>query len=85
MYLLHGMPAIREIVDCHTGSGPCPGKTGGIEVLNGPVLISMFTTGLDEQATTQALDSFRIANPSRRSGCGYTVDRKGYDLSCLPS
>jgi hypothetical protein len=85
MYLLDGMPAIREIVDCHNGAGPCPGKIGGIEVLNGPVLISMFTQGLDEQATTQTLDSFRIEIPSRQAGCRYTVDRKGYELSCQRS
>jgi hypothetical protein len=84
MYLLDGMPAIREIADCQTGSA-CPGKIGGIEVLNGSVLISMFTQGLDEQATTQALNSFRIENPSRQPGCRYTVDRKGYNLSCRRS
>jgi hypothetical protein len=45
MLLVDGMPAIREVVDCSTPSGPCPGKTAGLEVLDGSTLFNVFTSG----------------------------------------
>ncbi len=81
MYLLDGLPAMREIEHCTTPAGSCAGMIGGLEVLNGTMLISLFTQGLDQQTTIRALDSFRVNDPFTQR-CRYTVDRKGYGLAC---
>jgi hypothetical protein len=85
MILIDGMPAIREIIDCVLPSGPCPGKTAGLEILDGSTLFDVFTTGLDEGATLQALSSFRVSLVSTTPGCSFTVNRRGFTQRCKPS
>lgn len=82
MYLFDGMPAIKEVIDCILPSGPCPGKTAGLEVLDGSRLFDVFVTGLDDAATRQALGSFRVASVVRTPGCLYEVSRKGFAQNC---
>jgi hypothetical protein len=85
MLLMDGMPAIREVVDCSTPSGPCPGNVGGLEVLDGSTLFDVFTGQLDDDATTKALSSFHVAHVAATPGCSYQVSRKGFTQRCAPS
>jgi hypothetical protein len=85
MLLIDGMPAIREVVDCSTPSGQCPGKTAGLEVLDGSTLFDVFTSGLDEGATDQTLSSFHVQHVATTPGCSYQVTRKGFTQRCASS
>ncbi len=85
MYLFDGMPAIKEVVDCSTPAGPCPGKTAGLEVLDGSVLFDVFVSGLNEAATNQALSSFRVVSVAKTANCSYRVSRRGFTQRCVPS
>jgi hypothetical protein len=82
MYLFNGMPAIKEVVDCSIPAGPCPGKTAGLEVLDGSTLFDVFVSGLNAAGTDQALSSFRVASVARTPGCSYRVNRKGFTQQC---
>jgi hypothetical protein len=72
-------------VDCGTPSGPCPGKTAGLEMLDGSTLFEVFTSELDEEATNRALLSFHVQYVTRTPGCSYQVTRKGFTQRCATS
>ncbi len=82
MFLFDGLPAIREIVDCSNPAGSCPGKIGGLEVVNGSTIYAVFTSGFDQQATERVLASFHISKPQGSPGCSFTVDRRGFNEFC---
>lgn len=85
LYLFEGMPAIEEAIDCVVPSGPCPGKTAGLEVLDGSMLFSVFVSGLDEAGTEQALASFHPLSVVTTAGCSYQVSRTGFSERCVQS
>jgi hypothetical protein len=82
--LIDGMPAIREVVDCSTPSGPCPGMTAGLEVLDGSTLFDVFTSELDADATNRVLSSFHVEHVATTPDCTYHVSRKGFTQRCAP-
>ena len=83
MCLFDGMPAVEEVVDCSTPVGPCPGKTAGLEVLDGSTLFNVFVSGLNEAGTDQALSSFRVVSIAETPGYSYRVNRKGFTEQCV--
>jgi hypothetical protein len=83
LFLFDGMPAIKEVLDCSTPAGPCPGKIGGLEVLDGSILFDVFVSGLNEGGTDEALSSFGIVSVARTPGCSYRVNGKGFTEHCV--
>jgi hypothetical protein len=56
----HGMPADLGVRPCSTPSGPCPGYLGGIQVLSGNTLYSVFVSADDRATIWNAIHSFGI-------------------------